>query len=186
MFHKHRFLIGLIAVSLVLMAFSYPAQIDQQRRGIPWWAWVIIFLLLAILIGWLLGLGSKEKEVKSPAAEEPHAVRVPASPVEFEPPPPAVVEATPIAEEAEPPPPDDLKRIEGIGPKISDLFREAGITTFAQLADTEVDRLRQIVLDAGIRIADPTTWPDQARLAAAGRWNELEALQDELKGGRRV
>jgi predicted flap endonuclease-1-like 5' DNA nuclease len=207
MVRKHRFLIGLIAISLVLMAFSYPAQIDQERRGIPWWVWVILFLLLAILIGWLLGLGSKEKEAEGPAAEEPHAVRVPASPVEFEPPPPAAVEAAPAAveaapaaveaaptavktapaaEEAEPPPPDDLKRIEGIGPKISGLFREAGITTFAQLADTEVSWLKQIVLDAGIRIADPTTWPDQARLAAAGRWDELETLQDELKGGRRV
>jgi predicted flap endonuclease-1-like 5' DNA nuclease len=193
MFRKCRFLIGLMAISLVLMAFSYPEQMDQQRRDIPWWLWVIIFLLLAILIGWLLGLGSGEKEAEGTAAEEPHAVRVPASPVEFGPPPPAAVEAapvaveaTPTAEEAEPPPPDDLKHIEGIGPKISGLFREAGITTFAQLADTEVSWLRQIVLDAGIRIADPTTWPDQARLAAAGRWDELEALQDELKGGRRV
>jgi predicted flap endonuclease-1-like 5' DNA nuclease len=194
MVRKHRFLIGLIAVSLVLMAFSYPAHIDQQRRGIPWWGWVIIFLLLAILIGWLLGLFSKEKEEEGTAVEEPHAVRLPASPAEsalhareeFEPPPPAAVQAAPAAEEAEPSPPDDLKLVEGIGPKISGLFQEAGITTFAQLADTEVSWLKQIVLDAGIRIADPTTWPDQARLAAAGKWDELEALQDKLKGGRRV
>jgi predicted flap endonuclease-1-like 5' DNA nuclease len=186
MVRKHRLLIGLIAISLVLMAFSYPAQIDQQRRGIPWWVWVIIILLLAIVIGWLLGLGSKQKEVEGPAAEEPHAARLPASPVEFGPPSPAAVEAVPTAEAAEPSPPDDLKRIEGIGPKISGLFQEAGIITFAQLADTEVSRLKQIVLDAGIRIADPTTWPEQARLAAAGEWDELEVLQDRLKGGRRV
>jgi hypothetical protein len=42
MFRQHRLLVGLIAISLILMAFSYPAQIDQQRRGIPWWVWVII------------------------------------------------------------------------------------------------------------------------------------------------
>ena len=183
MVRKHRFLIGLIAVSLVLMAFSYPAQIDQQRRGIPWWVWVIIILLLAILIGWLLGLGSKEEE-EGPAAAESHAVKAPAPAAE--PAPLAAEPASPVEEQVEPPPPDDLKLVEGIGPKISGLLQAAGITTFAQLADAEVSQLKQIVLDAGIRIADPTTWPDQARLAAAGKWDELETLQDDLKGGRRV
>lgn len=87
---------------------------------------------------------------------------------------------------AETPAPDDLEHIEGIGPKISGLLRAAGITTFAQLAASDVSRLEQIVMGAGITIADPATWPEQARLAAAGRWNELEVLQEELKGGRRV
>ena len=32
---------------------------------------------------------------------------------------------------------------------------------------------------------DPSTWPEQASLAAAGEWDALQALQDELKGGRR-
>lgn len=85
-----------------------------------------------------------------------------------------------------PPMPDDLKRIEGIGPRISDLLQAAGITTFAQLAATDVSRLDQIVREAGITLADPVTWPEQASLAAAGEWDALEALQDELKGGRRV
>jgi predicted flap endonuclease-1-like 5' DNA nuclease len=166
MIRKHMFLISLLAVSLALMGFSYPPHVDQQGPAVPWWVWVIIILLLAILIGWLLSLGS-EKEEESPA-EEPHAVRM----------------AAPVVEPA--PPPDDLKVIEGIGPKISGLFQAAGITTFAQLADASVDQLKQIVLDAGITIADPTTWPDQAGLAAAGKWDELEVLQDELKGGREV
>jgi predicted flap endonuclease-1-like 5' DNA nuclease len=176
MVRKHEFLIGLMAVSLVLMAFSYPAQIDQQSSGIPWWVWAIFILLLAILIGWLLGLGSKEKE-ESAASEEPHAVRVSA---------PAADPAPSIEEKVEPPPPDDLKLVEGIGPKISGLLQAAGITTFAQLADAEVSQLRQIILDAGITIADPTTWPEQAKLAAAGKWDELAVLQDNLKGGRVV
>ena len=81
---------------------------------------------------------------------------------------------------------DDLQRIEGIGPKISGLLQAAGIATFAQLADANVDRLEQIVRDAGITIANPSTWPEQARLAAAGKWDELEVLQEELIGGRRV
>jgi predicted flap endonuclease-1-like 5' DNA nuclease len=83
-------------------------------------------------------------------------------------------------------PPDDLKRIEGIGPKISGVLQEAGITTFAQLAGADVGRLRQILREAGVRVANPTTWPEQAGLAAVGQWDGLEALQATLKGGRRV
>jgi predicted flap endonuclease-1-like 5' DNA nuclease len=81
--------------------------------------------------------------------------------------------------------PDDLKRIEGIGPKISGLLQAAGIETFAKLASTDAAHLLQIVRDAGITIADPTTWPEQAALAAKGEWEQLETLQDALKGGRR-
>ena len=105
--------------------------------------------------------------------------------------------ATPIAEAAPPvaeepqvsvtePSPDNLKRIEGIGPTLSRVLQDAGITTFAQLADTDIGRLEQILGDAGMTLADPTTWPEQARLAAAGDWEALDALQDELKGGRQV
>jgi predicted flap endonuclease-1-like 5' DNA nuclease len=82
--------------------------------------------------------------------------------------------------------PDNLKRVEGIGPKISQLLQDAGIMTFAQLATTEVSRLRQILADADLTaLADPTTWPEQAKLAAEGDWTALTALQDALKGGRR-
>lgn len=85
--------------------------------------------------------------------------------------------------------PDDLKRIEGIGPKIADVLQTAGILTFAQLADADVSRLRQILQDADprlLRLADPASWPEQAALAAAGQWEALAALQKELKVGRRT
>jgi len=88
--------------------------------------------------------------------------------------------------EAVPQEPDDLKRVEGIGPKFSQVLNQAGITTFAQLAETGVERLKQVIQEAGLRLADPSTWPEQARLAAAGDWDGLEALQSELKGGRRA
>jgi predicted flap endonuclease-1-like 5' DNA nuclease len=82
--------------------------------------------------------------------------------------------------------PDDLKIIEGIGPKIEGILHEAGIKTFAQLAAAPVSQLEKIVReDAGIRIAFPDTWPEQAKLAAEGAWDTLEELQDALKGGRR-
>ena len=82
--------------------------------------------------------------------------------------------------------PDDLKVIEGIGPKIERLLNDAGILTFAQLARTSVERLRAILQEAGprFRLADPTTWPRQAGMAAEGRWDELKDYQDALQGGR--
>ncbi len=81
---------------------------------------------------------------------------------------------------------DDLTRIEGIGPKIAGLLNERGITTWAELAETEISTLQSVLDDAGsrYRIHDPSTWPQQAAVAAAGSWDELEELQDRLKGGR--
>jgi len=46
--------------------------------------------------------------------------------------------------------------------------------------------LTQIVREAKLSLADARTWPEQAALAAAGDWEKLKTLQDELKGGRRV
>jgi predicted flap endonuclease-1-like 5' DNA nuclease len=86
----------------------------------------------------------------------------------------------------EKPKPDNLARIEGIGPKISQVLQDAGIMTFEQLAAADVSRLEQILTGAGMRLAEPSTWPEQARLAAAGDWQALETLQDELTGGRRA
>jgi predicted flap endonuclease-1-like 5' DNA nuclease len=82
--------------------------------------------------------------------------------------------------------PDDLKLLEGIGPKISQLLIDNGILTFRQLAATSIDRLQAILAEAGpnYRLADPTTWPQQAKLAADDAWDELQALQDRLIGGR--
>jgi len=83
--------------------------------------------------------------------------------------------------------PEDLTKIEGIGPKISAALGQTGITTYAQLASTDVSKLRQILKEAGLnRLADPGTWPEQASLAASEKWEELTKLQAELKGGRRV
>jgi NADH-quinone oxidoreductase subunit I len=88
---------------------------------------------------------------------------------------------------APPTKPDDLKLVEGIGPKISGVLEAAGIKTFAQLAETKVDRIKEILEEADpklLQLADPTTWPRQAKLAASGKWEALEKWQDRLKGGR--
>lgn len=85
-----------------------------------------------------------------------------------------------------PPAPDDLKIIEGIGPKIESLLQEGGIGNWLQLAETSAERLSQILHDVGPRFQmhDPTTWPAQARLAHEGQWRKLEEYQDHLEGGR--
>jgi predicted flap endonuclease-1-like 5' DNA nuclease len=82
--------------------------------------------------------------------------------------------------------PDNLKRIEGIGPRIESILNSAGITTFRALSNTPVERLREILNAAELRgsFGDPTSWPEQARLAAEGMWDQLKTLQDGLKGGR--
>lgn len=92
------------------------------------------------------------------------------------------VAPTPVAPTAK----DDLKIVEGIGPKIEELFNKAGIFTFAQLADTPAIRMKEILDKAGSRfqIHDPTTWADQAALARDGKWDELKKWQDELYKGK--
>jgi predicted flap endonuclease-1-like 5' DNA nuclease len=81
---------------------------------------------------------------------------------------------------------DDLKRIEGIGPKIEKLLNKDEIYTWDELAQAPLDRLRKILGRAGehYRIHDPKSWPDQAKLASEGRWEELDELQEVLLGGR--
>jgi len=81
---------------------------------------------------------------------------------------------------------DDLIKIEGIGPKVAEIFAEAGITTFAQLASKTKEKLEAILNPhGGVYVAmDPTTWPQQAQLAADGKWEEFEVLLAELKGGK--
>jgi large subunit ribosomal protein L27 len=90
------------------------------------------------------------------------------------------VEAPAVAAEG-----DDLKKIEGVGPKIAEIFNAAGINTYAELAATSVDKLSEILAEAGSRYAskNPGTWPEQAKLAAEGNWEVLKELQEKLKGG---
>jgi large subunit ribosomal protein L17 len=81
---------------------------------------------------------------------------------------------------------DDLAIIEGVGPKIAELLNNAGITTFAQLADADDATVQQVLTEAGSRfnVHDATTWNEQAALARDGKMDELKELQDRLKGGK--
>lgn len=98
---------------------------------------------------------------------------------------PVVVEEAPIVEaEATPASADDLEIVEGIGPKIAEALAEAGVTTFAQLADMTPEAIQEIVSAAGIGSKSPATWPQQAALARDGKFDELKTWQDELNGGQ--
>ncbi|HRQ88360.1 MAG TPA: hypothetical protein PLA50_06155 [Bacteroidia bacterium] len=81
---------------------------------------------------------------------------------------------------------NDLKLVEGIGPKIEQLFKDAGISTWAALAASAPERLKEILDAGGDRFAmhHPGTWPAQAALMVEGRWDDLKKYQDELSGGR--
>lgn len=80
---------------------------------------------------------------------------------------------------------DDLKVIVGIGANIEELCHGIGIVTWADLADTEVSLLRTMLADAGSRfqVHDPTSWPEQARMLAEGRWDDFARFRDAATQG---
>ena len=83
---------------------------------------------------------------------------------------------------------DDLVIIEGIGPKAAEALVLAGMDTFVKLANASVEEVNAI-LDAStskVQHLDPTSWAQQAQLAADGKMDELKKLQDELNGGKAV
>lgn len=81
---------------------------------------------------------------------------------------------------------NDLKIVEGIGPKIADLLMKAGINSWKKLSETTPEKLKEILEGGGphFNIHDPSTWPAQAGLADKSNWDALKKLQDELTGGK--
>jgi ferredoxin/predicted flap endonuclease-1-like 5' DNA nuclease len=127
---------------------------------------------------------TREPVKVQPAQEAKHAAV--AAPVAVTQPMPVV--KAPVVETAPAPlapKPDDLKAIEGIGPRMQSILNSNGIYTFEQLANSQVETLSGYLRDAGFRLNDPTSWPEQAALAAAGKWEELKALQSKLNAGRK-
>jgi predicted flap endonuclease-1-like 5' DNA nuclease len=132
---------------------------------------LIVGVILAVVTIFLILWGNRPSPAKSaPVAAVKTAAAAPAD----------VVKASPAA----PAVPDDLVIIEGIGPKIAKLLNQNGVTTFAQLAGTDVAAIEKILRTNGLQFVKPGSWPEQARLAAAGKMDELKALQDKLVAGR--
>jgi predicted flap endonuclease-1-like 5' DNA nuclease len=136
--------------------------------------------------GWYidaLGLIVRERPV-SEASEESYNVKSPAVDAA------EIRSGAPITEppaRVHNPRPQELQKVEGIGPRIANLLIEHDIYDLADLAQTSVERLREILSAAGRRynIVDPTTWPEQAALGTNGAWDALSDLQAKLKAGRR-
>ena len=81
---------------------------------------------------------------------------------------------------------DDLTVVEGIGPKIKELFHKHDVTTWAGLADCSVEKCQEVLKSGGKRfeIHKPGTWPEQSKMAALGQWQKLKDWQDSLDGGK--
>ncbi len=81
---------------------------------------------------------------------------------------------------------DDLKVVEGIGPKIEEMFHEGGIKTWKALSETAVARCQEILDGGGERykVHDPASWPMQAKMCYEGKWSELAKWQDEHDHGK--
>lgn len=81
---------------------------------------------------------------------------------------------------------NDLKIVEGIGPKIEELYHKAGIKTWEALSETST-KTSQSILDAAgesYSIHKPGTWAKQAKLAYQGKWQKLKDWQESLDGGK--
>ncbi|MBC3845949.1 hypothetical protein H8K90_06135 [Winogradskyella echinorum] len=81
---------------------------------------------------------------------------------------------------------NDLTIVEGIGPKIQELFHNHDVKTWKALSECSIDKCQSVLKSGGDRfkIHNPGTWPDQAKMAAEGRWEDLLKWQDELDGGK--
>jgi predicted flap endonuclease-1-like 5' DNA nuclease len=131
-----------------------------------------------------------EKKAATPKVEKVQKVAVPKAPAK---PKAEKKAAAPKAEKVAAAPKavastkDDLKRIEGIGPKIEELLNAANILTFKDLAATKADNVKTILEGGGKRFQmhDPTSWASQSQLAATGKWDDLKKMQDELNGGKK-
>jgi len=137
--------------------FKEPVNLSYDLSTATWE--IIIMLLGAFILGYLLKkvlCGSKKIEV----AEDRGA----------------------YAKYSE----DDLKIVEGIGPKIEELLKDNGVKTWKDLAESKADDLKAILKSGGDRFQmhDPSSWADQAALAHTGKWTDLENYQDLLIGGR--
>ena len=81
---------------------------------------------------------------------------------------------------------DDLRLVEGIGPKIQEHLRKNGLRTWADIASTKPEQLKEVLAQAGdhFRLHDPSHWPEQARLMVENRWEELRKYQRKLSHAR--
>jgi hypothetical protein len=129
---------------------------EGPNTELVWLLWIVLgFFFLMVIIGWLASKNQK------PAPEPVH-----------------------VAHHEEPKHEDDLEIIEGIGPKVAKLLKEAGIVSFADLAHADAAKIQVTLKAAGLSMMNAEGWIAQAKLAAKGDMDGLKKMQAELKGGR--
>ena len=106
-------------------------------------------ILLYTAVGYALGMWVRRWWSEETAGQE----ALPATPITLYQPPP-----TPAKE---PQTADDLTRIVGIGPAYAERFQQAGIHTFAQIAQLTADEIRQRI-NLEPWQGDPENWVEQA------------------------
>ncbi len=76
---------------------------------------------------------------------------------------------------------DDLTKIDGINKKVASLLLSNEISDFKTLGKSSIKKLQLILDGAGSKfnVHNPASWPKQAKLAAAGKWDELSRFQKE-------
>ena len=124
-----------------------------------------------------------QPKVKAVAEKAPAAKKVAAAKAEATADEPKKAEAPKKAAKSKA---DDLTVIEGVGPKIAEVLTAAGIAGFSDVAAKSADELKAVLAEAGdqYNTAVTDTWPEQAKLAADGKFDELKKWQDELDGGK--
>jgi predicted flap endonuclease-1-like 5' DNA nuclease len=195
----------LLGLCLSLMGSAYPLAQEAEQQESRWWVWVLIALVLLAFAAYVIWWWLNPKEETQPAvAHRAEGVALPGTELAKVGLPDVDLHDAKLPDvelpESETRDPgaiasgvsgtfDDLKVIEGIGPKIASILNAVGISSFRQLADLSPARILEILGNADprlLRLADPTTWPQQAQLAADGAWDELQKLTEQLKGGRKA
>ena len=78
--------------------------------------------------------------------------------------------------------PDDLTQLNGIGPRISSILSDGGVTTYAELEHTDPSDLRKIIAQSGaLPPSSLDTWPTQASYAVRGDWQGLASYNNSHK-----
>lgn len=177
-------------IFLALNPFSKPVAISE----------ILILLLAAAFIGWLIArliTNGRIRVLRESIDERKlELLECRSQTIDYKLTQPAIGKASstvypiiePVSKTIDPATFDDFQQIEGIGPKIEELLYIEEIYTFEQLSNTSLIRISHILKNAGPRFQmhDPTTWPEQARLAKEGRWTELQILKDKLIAGKRM
>jgi predicted flap endonuclease-1-like 5' DNA nuclease len=78
---------------------------------------------------------------------------------------------------------DDLTQLSGIGPRMSSILAEGGVTSYDGLQHTSTDELRRIVSAGGVLPPSSLeTWPTQASYASKGDWRGLTEYNKRRRG----